>query len=57
MHLSTRERILMIRLMEKLQKHPAYAKALGVEATSVANNQNMGSVPEGLADARGPLRI
>lgn len=53
----TRERILMIRLMEKLQKHPAYAKALGVEATSVANNQNMGSVPEGLADARGPLRI
>ena len=31
----TRERILMIRLMEKLKKYPTYAKALGIEATGV----------------------
>ena len=29
--MSVRERILAIRLMEKLQNHPNFAKALGVE--------------------------
>ena len=29
--MSVRERILMIRLMEKLQNRPEYAKALGIE--------------------------
>ena len=51
MRLSTRERIVMIRLMEKLEKHPAYATLLGVEAISAANNQNTESDTKGLADA------
>ena len=29
--MSVKERILAIRLMEKLQEHPAYEKALGIE--------------------------
>ncbi len=29
--MSARERIMTIRLMEKLQAHPAYAKALGLK--------------------------
>ena len=29
--MSVRERIMTIRLMEKLQAHPAYARALGIE--------------------------
>lgn len=29
--LSTRERILAIQLLEKISKHPMYAKALGIE--------------------------
>ena len=48
MCLTARERILMIRLMEKLEKHPTYAKALGIEATSAVNNQNIESDPKGL---------
>ena len=32
MLLRTRERILTIRLLEKVKEHPAYAKALGIEA-------------------------
>jgi len=40
MCLTARERILMIRLMEKLEKHPTYAKTLGIEATGAVNNQN-----------------
>ena len=48
MNLSAKERILMIRLMDKLEKHPAYAKTLGVEATSAVKNQNMESDPKGL---------
>ena len=31
--MSARERILAIRLMEKLRKNPAYAQALGIEVT------------------------
>ena len=29
--MSAKERIMTIRLMEKLQAHPAYAKVLGIE--------------------------
>ena len=29
--MSVKERIMTIRLMEKLQTHPAYAKVLGIE--------------------------
>ena len=49
--MSARERILMIRLMEKLEKHPTYAKTLGIEATGAVNNQNMESDPKGLTSA------
>ena len=38
--MSVRERILTIRLMEKLQAHPAYAKALGLEVKA-AQSSNM----------------
>ena len=31
MHMGTRERILAIRIMEKLQNRPEYARALGIE--------------------------
>lgn len=51
MCLTARERVLMIRLMEKLEKHPTYAKTLGIEATGAVNNQNMESDPKGLASA------
>ena len=37
--MTARERILMLRLMEKLERHPGYARALGVEATGAAENQ------------------
>ena len=30
--MTAKERILVIRLTEKLEKHPGYAKALGIEA-------------------------
>ena len=49
--MSARERILMIRLMEKLEKHPAYAKALGIEATGVTNHQRRKNDPKGLTSA------
>ena len=49
--MSTRERILMIRLMEKIEKHPTYSKTLGIEAASAVNNQNMELVPKGLTSA------
>ena len=51
MCLTARERILMIRLMEKLEKHPTYTKTLGIEATGAVNNQNMESDPKGLTSA------
>ena len=51
MCLTARERILMNRLMEKLEKHPTYAKQLGIEATEKAVNQNMESDPKGLTSA------
>ena len=46
--MSTRERILMIRLMEKIEEHPTYAKTLGLEAAGAVNNQNKESDPKGL---------
>ena len=49
--MTARERVLMIRLMEKLEKHPTYAKLLGIEATEKAVNQNMESDPKGLTSA------
>ena len=55
MCLTARERILMIRLMEKLEKHPTYAMLLGIEATEKAVNQNMESDPKGLRSSGGPL--
>ena len=51
MYLTARERVLMIRLMEKLEKHPTYAKTLGIEATGAVNNQNMESDPKGFTSA------
>ena len=45
----------MIRLMEKLEKHPTYAKTLGIEATGAVNNQNMESDPKSLRSSGGPL--
>lgn len=49
--MTARERILMIRLMEKIEKHPTYAKTLGIEATSAVNSQNTESDPKGLTSA------
>jgi len=48
MRLTARERVLMIRLMEKLEKHPTYATLLGIEATDLEDDQNMKSDPKGL---------
>jgi len=48
MCLHARERILMIRLMEKLEKHPTYAMQLGIEATGAVKNQNKKNDPKGL---------
>ncbi len=38
--MSVRERILMLRLMNKLQKHPAYATQLRIETARIIENQN-----------------
>ena len=51
MCLTARERVLMIRLMEKLEKHPTYAMLLGIEATGALKNQNRKSDPKGLTSA------
>ena len=45
--MSVRERILMLRLMEKLEKHPAYATQLGIGAARVIENQNKESESNG----------
>ena len=37
MLLSIRERILTIRLLEKVSKHPVYAKSLGIEVGQLQN--------------------
>ncbi len=50
--MSTRERILTIRLLEKLGKHPEYAKALGITVKKEklypqtgADSQSAGKLP------------
>ena len=43
--MSVRERLMAIRLMEKLQSRPDFAKALGVEVRS-------GMAPPGAADKK-----
>ena len=48
--MTVRERILVIRLMEKLEKHPTYAKALGIEAAGAKEYQNIESDPKGLTN-------
>ena len=49
--MTTRERILMIRLVEKLERNPTFAKTLGVEATGAVKNQKIEADPKGLAVA------
>lgn len=49
--MTTKERILMIRLAQKLESRPAFAKALGIEATGAVNNQKKQISRKGLADA------
>ena len=44
-----KERVLMLRLMEKLQKHPDFAKTLGIEATSVMHDPDQKIDPKGHA--------
>ena len=46
-----KERILMLRLMEKLQSHPVFAKALGIEVNSAEAHPNTESEPKGLMEA------
>ena len=46
-----KERILMIRLLEKMERHPAYAKSLGIEAAGAVKNQNETIDPKGLTIA------
>lgn len=46
--MSVKERILMLRLMEKLHKHPDFAKTLGIEATSVIHDPDQKIDPKGL---------
>ena len=45
--MTARERILMIRLMEKLEKYPTYAMLLGIEAAGAGNDRKMESEPKG----------
>ena len=45
-----KERVLMLRLMEKLQKHPDFAARLGVETCVVAKRPNTKTKPKGLTD-------
>ena len=45
--MTVRERILMIRLMERIGKYPTYAETLGIEAAGVTNNQIEKLRPEG----------
>lgn len=49
--MTARERILMIRLTQKLEKYPAFAKALGVEAAGARKHQKAESGRKDLADA------
>lgn len=44
--MKTKERILMIRLAQKLEKYPAFAEALGIEATGAIRKTD--TDPKGL---------
>ena len=46
--MTTRERILTIRLAEKLKVHPAFAKALGVEAAGAVIDRKADAIQKGL---------
>ena len=48
--MNPKERILMIRLVEKLEKHPTYAKALGIEAAGAEARRNRKDDPKGLTN-------
>ena len=48
MQLSVKERIMMLRLMEKLRKRPDFAARLGVEASGAGNDWNPHTVQKGL---------
>ena len=50
MRMTAKERILMIRLMDKLEKHSAYANALCIEATGAEKHRNLPSDPKGLTN-------
>ena len=49
--MSVRERMILIRLMEKLDKHPAYAMLLGIEVTGAFRDQNEKNNPKGLTNS------
>ena len=51
MHLSVKERIMVLRLMEKLRKRPDFAARLGVEACGAGNALNPHTVQKGLDHA------
>ena len=51
--MTARERILMIRLMNKLKQSPVSAKALGVEAAGAVIHQNGSPDPKGLTTVNG----
>ena len=45
-----KERVLMLRLMEKLQKHPDFAARLGIETNGVARCPNTKTKPLSLTE-------
>ena len=55
--MTARERVLMIRLMEKMEKCPTYAMLLGIEATNMMHDRDMESDPKGLQSGGGPFRV
>ena len=52
--MSVKERILMLRLMEKLQMHPDFAERLGVESNGVGHELNRQREPQGLPMRQAP---
>ena len=54
MQLSVKERIMMLRLMEKLRKRPDFAARLGVEASGAGNDWNPHTVQKGLPANKAP---
>ena len=49
--MSTRERILTIRLLEKAAKHPMYARALGLEGVTAEARRGEGAHSESASAA------